>query len=126
MVKLRFSRRAPSLVPIFEEQFVQNIYLFIYLVQFINLYNMVTKILCKKENHLIKAQEKIEKKHILQFCFFFVIFVLMRSPLYIDHEEPCSVQKSLYSHGIDVKTLGEGERACQWSFFWGKGFWVDP
>lgn len=74
MVKLRFSRRAPSLVRIFEEQFVQLIsegkkhlfiYLFIYLVHFINLYNMLTKILCKKENHLIKAEEKIEKKHIL-------------------------------------------------------------
>ena len=69
MVKLRFSRRAPSLVPIFEEQFVQlkgkNLFLFIYLVHFINLYNMVTKILCKNENHLIKAEEKIEKKHIL-------------------------------------------------------------
>ena len=70
MVKLRFSTRAPSLVPIFEEQFVELIseekkHLFIYLVHFINLYNMVTKILCKKENHLIKAEEKIEKKHIL-------------------------------------------------------------
>ena len=70
IVKLRFSRRAPALVRIFEEQFVQLIsegkkHLFIYLVHFINLYNVVAKILCKKENHLIKAEEKIEKKHVL-------------------------------------------------------------
>ena len=62
MVKLRFSTRAPSLVPIFEEQFVQliseekNIYLFTYLVHFINLYNMVTNILCKKENQRKKLR----------------------------------------------------------------------
>ena len=60
MVKLRFSRRAPSLVPIFEEQFVQlkgkNLFLFIYLVHFINLYNMVTKILCRKENQRKKLR----------------------------------------------------------------------
>ena len=45
----------------------------------------------------------------------------MRSPLYIEHEEPFSVQKSLYSHGIDVKTLGEGERACNGLSFDVKG-----
>ena len=63
IVKLRFSRRAPSLVSIFEEQFVQLIsegkkHLTKHLT-------LVTKTLCKKENHLIKAEEKIEKKHII-------------------------------------------------------------